>query len=144
MQLFTTRQELFLQKVTHMEDPGAHQPVEPHFDFEDERMNTLLRENAGLIFRHHHFNQVSANQNFPLTIVLNQDGWLNEIHQALELVSDMNTDESFKLNFSMAFILMHREAAELRFFLCLMTRSSSVLTTSPIGGRFILIWMRIP
>ena len=99
-----------------MEEPRAHQPVEPHFAFEDERMNTLLRENAGLIFRHHHFNQVSANYNFPLTMVLNQDGWIREVHHALELVSDLNHDEAFKLNVSMGFILMHRETQEYRYF----------------------------
>ena len=106
-------------------------------------MNTLLRENAGLIFPHHHFNQVSANQNFPLPIVLNQDGWLSEIHQALELVSDMNTDESFRLNFSMAFILMHRETAELRFFVP-HDKKPVRIDHPPLGGRFILIGMSIP
>ena len=116
MQSFATRQELFLHKVSHMEDQRAYLPVQPHFDFEDERMNLLLRENADLIFRHHRFTQVSADYNFPLTMVLNQDGWMDEVRHALDLVSNLNNTESFKLNVSMGFILMHRETEEYRFF----------------------------
>ena len=116
MQSFATRQELFLHKVSHMEDQRAYLPVQPHFDFEDERINSLLRENADLIFRHHRFTQVSADYNFPLTMVLNQDGWIREVHHALDLVSNLNNTESFKLNVSMGFILMHRETEEYRFF----------------------------
>ena len=116
MQSFATRQELFLHKVSHMEDPRAYLPVQPHFDVEDERMNSLLRGNSELIFRHHHFTQVSADYNFPLTISLNQEGWIREVHHALDLVSNLNNSESFKLNISMGFILMHRETQEYRFF----------------------------
>ena len=116
MQSFATRQELFLHKVSHMEDPRAYLPVQPHFDFEDERMNSLLRENTDLIFRHHHFTPVSADYNFPLTIVLNRDGWLREIHHALDLVSNLDNIESFKLNVSMGFILKNRVTGTYRFF----------------------------
>ena len=116
MQSLATRQELFLHKVSHMEDPRAYLPVQPHFDVEDERMNSLLRGNSDLIFRHHHFTQVSADYNFPLTISLNQEGWIREVHHALDLVSNLNNSESFKLNISMGLILMHRETQEYRFF----------------------------
>ena len=116
MQSFATRPELFLHKVSHMEDQRAYLPVQPHFDFEDERMNSLLRGNADLIFRHHRFIPVSADYNFPLTMVLNQDGRIREVHHALDLVSNLNNTESFKLNVSMGFILMHRETEEYRFF----------------------------
>ena len=115
MQSFATRPKLFLHKVSHMEDPRAYLPIQLHFDFEDERMNSLLRENADLIFRHHRFTQVSADYNFPLTMALNQDGWIREVHHALDLVSNLNNTESFKLNVSMGFILMHRETEEYRF-----------------------------
>ena len=49
-------------------------------------------------------------------MVLNQDGWVREVHHALDLVSNLNNTESFKLNVSMGFILMHRETEEYRFF----------------------------
>ena len=116
MQSFATHQELFLHKVNHMEDQRAYIPVQPHFHFVDERMNSLLRENANLIFRHHSFTQVSADYNFPLSMVLNQDGLIREVHHVLDLVSNLNNTESLKLNVSMGLFLMHQETEEYRFF----------------------------
>ena len=113
---FTTREELFHHKLDHMEDPRPYHPVEPHFDSDDETMNALLRENSGLIFSHHHFTPVSASFNFPLTLLLNRDGWIGEIYQTLDLVANVNNDESFKINLSMGFILVNRDTGEYRFF----------------------------
>ena len=49
-------------------------------------------------------------------MVLNQDWWIREVHHALDLVSNLNNTESFKLNVSMEFILMHWATEEYRFF----------------------------
>ena len=113
---FTTREELFHHRLDHMDDDRAYQPMEPHFDFEDEKLNALLRDNAELIFSHHRFTLVSADFNFPLTISLTRDGWLNEIYQTLDLVANISNDESFKFNLSMGFILVNRESGDYRFF----------------------------
>ena len=99
-----------------MEDPRPYRPVEPHFDGEDERMNSMLRENAGFIFMSHRFTPVSADFNFPLNLLLNQARWSDNIFQTLDLVANISNDESFKLNLSMGVILTHRETGELRFF----------------------------
>ena len=113
---FITREELFHHKLEHLEDPRPYQPVEAHFNWEDERMNSMLRENAGLIFTPHRFTPVSADFNFPVNLLLKQDGWINEIYQTLDLVDNINNDESFKINLSMGFILVNRDTAEYRFF----------------------------
>ena len=113
---FITREELFHHKLEHLEDPRPYQPMEAHFDWEDERMNSMLRENAGLIFTPHRFTPVSADFNFPVNLLLKQDGWINEIYQTLDLVANINNDESFKINLSMGFILVNRDTAEYRFF----------------------------
>ena len=99
-----------------MDDSRAYRATEPHFDFEDEKLNVLLRDNAALIFSHHRFSPVSVDFNFPLTLSLKQDGWLNEIYQTLDLVANISNDESFKFNFSMGFILVNRENGDYRFF----------------------------
>ena len=72
--LFASREELFHHRLDHMDDSRAYRPVEPHFDFEDEKLNTLLRDNAQLIYSHHRFSPVSADFNFPLTLPLERDG----------------------------------------------------------------------
>ena len=113
---FATREELFHHRLDHMDDDRAYRPMEPHFDFEDEKLNALLRDNAKLIFSHHRFTQVSANFNFPLTLSLTRDGWLNDIYQTLDLVANISNDESFKFNLSMGFILVNRESGDYRFF----------------------------
>ena len=113
---FITREELFHHKLKHMEDPRPYRPVEPHFDGEDERMNSMLRENAGFIFISHRFTPVSADFNFPLNLLLNEARWSDNIFQTLDLVANISNDESFKLNLSMGVILTHREKGELRFF----------------------------
>ena len=113
---FITREELFHHKLEHIEDPRPYQPVEPHFEWEDERMNSVLRENAGLIFTPHRFTPLSADFNFPVNLLLKQDGWISEIYQTLDLVANINNDESFKINLSMGFLLQNRDTAEHRFF----------------------------
>ena len=89
---FPNREELFHHRLDHMDDARAYRPVEPHFDFEDEKLNVLLGDNAALIFSHHRFSPVSADFNFPLTLSLKQDGWLNEIYQTLDLVTNISYD----------------------------------------------------
>ena len=116
LQSFMNREELFYHKLEHMADSTAYHPVEPHFDFEDERVNALLRENADLIFTAHRFTQISADFNFPRILSLNRDGWITEMYQALDLVANVNNQESFKINFSMGFILMNRQTGRYRFF----------------------------
>ena len=113
---FATREELFHHRLDHMDDDRAYRPMEPHFDFEDEKLNALLRDNAELIFSHHRFTPVSADFNFPLTLSLTRDGWLNDIYQTLDLVANISNDESFKFNLSMGFILVNRESGDYRFF----------------------------
>ena len=116
MQSFPSRQTLFSHKLSHMEDPTPYQPVQPHFDYADEKLNDILRQNADFIFSHHKFSPVSALYNFPLYITLNKDGWINEIYHILELLSNMNNDECFKFNISMGFVLVNRETNEYRYF----------------------------
>ena len=116
MQSFPSRQTLFSHKLRHMEDPTPYQPVQPHFDYADEKLNDILRQNADFIFSHHKFSPVSALYNFPLYITLNRDGWINEIYHILELLSNMNNDECFKFNISMGFVLVNRETNEYRYF----------------------------
>ena len=116
LQSFVNREELFYHKLEHMADSRAYHPVEPHFDFEDERVNALLRENADLIFTGHRFTQISADFNFPRILLLNRDGWITEMYQALDLVANVNNQESFKINFSMGFILKNRDTGRYRFF----------------------------
>ena len=99
-----------------MDDSRAYLPMTPHFDFGDEKLNALLRDNAQLIFSHHRFSPASADFNFPLTLPLKCDGWLNEIYQTLDLVANINNDESFKFNLSMVFILVNRDTSDYRFF----------------------------
>ena len=99
-----------------MGNARAYRPTEPHFDFEDEKLNALLRDNADLIFANHRFSPVSADFNFPLTLSLKQDGWLNDIYQTLDLVANVSNDESFKFNLSMGFILINRDTGDYRFF----------------------------
>ena len=113
---FASREELFHHRLDHMDDSRAYRPVTPHFDFEDEKLNTLLRDNAQLIFSHHRFSPASVDFNFPLTIPLKRDGWLNEIYQTLDLVANINNDESFKFNLSMGFILVNRDTGDYPFF----------------------------
>ena len=113
---FASRKELFHHRLEHMDDSRAYQPMTPHFDFEDEKLNTLLRDNTQLIFGHHRFSLVSAEFNFPLTLPLKRDGWLNEIYQTLYLVANINNDESFKFNFSMGFIMVNWDSGDYRFF----------------------------
>ena len=113
---FASREELFHHRLDHMDDSRAYRPVEPHFDFEDKRLNVLLRDNAELIFSHHRFSPVSADFNFPLTLSLKHNGWINDIYQALDLVANVNNDESFKFNLSMGFILVNRESGDYRYF----------------------------
>ena len=100
----------------NIEDPRPYQPVEPHFEWEDERMNSVLRENTGLIFTPHRSTPLSADFNFPVNLLLKQDGWISEIYQTLDLVANINNDESFKINLSMGFLLQNRDTAEHRFF----------------------------
>ena len=99
-----------------MEDPRPYQPVEPHFDGENERMNSLLRENAGLIFTPHCFTPLSADVNFPVNLPLNQGRWIDNIFQTLDLVANINNDESFNLNLSFSFKLINRVTREHRYF----------------------------
>ena len=113
---FASREELFHHRLDHMDDSRAYRPVEPHFDFEDEKLNTLLRDNAQLIYSHHRFSPVSDDFNFPLTLPLERDGWLQEIYHTLDLVANISNDESFKFNLSMGFILVYRESGDYRFF----------------------------
>ena len=113
---FASREELFHHRLDHMDDSQAYRLVTPHFDFEDEKLNALLRDNAQLIFSHHRFSPASADFNFPLTLPLKHDGWLNEIYQTLDLVANINNDESFKFNLSMGFILVNRDTGDYRFF----------------------------
>ena len=113
---FASREELFHHRLNHIDDSRAYRPVTPHFDFEDEKLNALLRDNAQLIFSHHRFSLESADFNFPLSLPLKHDGWLNEIYQTLDLVANINNDESFKFNLSMGFILVNRDTGDYRFF----------------------------
>ena len=82
LQSFMNREELFYHKLEHMADSTAYHTVEPHFDFEDERVNALLRENADLIFTAHRFTQISADFNFPRILSLNRDGWITEMYSS--------------------------------------------------------------
>ena len=146
---FITREELFHHKLEHLEDPRSYQPMEAHFDWEDERMNSMLRENAGLIFTPHRFTPVSADFNFPVNLLLKQDGWINEIYQTLDLVANINNDESFKINLSMGFILVNRDTAEYRFFRatrqqCLLQETSPHWTTILLAGTVFTTGWRIP
>ena len=146
---FITREELFHHKLKHMEDPRPYRPVEPHFNGEDERMNSMLRENAGFIFISHRSTPVSADFNFPLNLLLNQARWSDNIFQTLDLVANISNDESFKLNLSMGVILTHRETGELRFFLCHTptmpsSKKRSVSSDHPLGENFIHDWTRNP
>ena len=95
LQSFISRKELFYHKLGHMADSTAYHPVEPHFDFEDERVNALLRENADLIFTGHRFTKKSADFNFPHILLLNRDGWTAELYQALDLVANVNNQDNF-------------------------------------------------
>ena len=113
---FTTREELFHHKLEHMEDPTPYQLVQPHFDGEDDRMNSVLRENAGLIFTPHRFTLLSADFNFLLNLLLKRGRWFNQVYHALDLVANINDDESFKLNLSMGFILVNQDTGEHWFF----------------------------
>ena len=115
LQSSMNREELFYHKLEHMADSTAYHLVEPHFDFEDERVNALLCENADLIFTGHRFTQISSDFNFPCILSLNCDGWITEMYQALYLVANENNQESFKINF-MGFILMNRQTGRHRFF----------------------------
>ena len=116
LQSFMNREELFYHKLEHMADSTAYHQVEPHFDFEVERVNASLRENADLIFTVHQFTQINADFNFPRILSLNRDGWITEMYQALDLVANVNNKESFKIIFSMGFILMNRQTGGFQFF----------------------------
>ena len=109
LQSFMNREELFYHKLEQMADSTAYHPVKPHFDFEDERVNALLPENADLIDIAHCFTQISADFNFPHNLSLNCDGWITEMYQALDLVVNVKNQESFKINFTMGFILMNKQ-----------------------------------
>ena len=116
LQSFMNREEPFHHKLEHMADSTAYHPVEHHFDLEDERVNALLHENADLIFTAHQFTQIGADFNFPRILSLVCDGWIPEMYQALDLVANVNNQESFKINFSMEFILMNRQTGRYHFF----------------------------
>ena len=88
------REELFHHKLEHIEDPRFYQPVEPNFYGEEEMLNIFLCENAGLIFTPHRFTPVGADFNFPPSLLLNQGRWVYNILQTLDLVANINNDES--------------------------------------------------
>ena len=48
--------------------------------------------------------------------LVSNDQWVQEIYHCLGLVADINTEEAYKINFSLGFILVHRESAEYRYF----------------------------
>ena len=43
---FASREELFHHKLNHMDDPRAYPPMEPHFDFKDEKLNAFLHDKS--------------------------------------------------------------------------------------------------
>jgi hypothetical protein len=117
MDNFINREELFEHKLTHIEDLGLWQPVEPDFNFDNEAINDIIRENAGYIFDGHHITDVTSSYNFPITQCVGNEHWIHEVTTIMESVSALyNQEEAFKLNFGFGFILMNKETEEFRYY----------------------------
>ena len=99
-----------------MEDAGIFRSVQPHFDFEDEQLNQLLENNQDFIFGPHHFSPIISDLNFPITIPVSGQEWIRDIHICLDSVMNLHQEESYKFNFTLGFILRHRETGEYRYF----------------------------
>ena len=90
--------------------------MEPHFDFEDDRVYALICENTDLISTGHCFTQICADCNLSHIPLLYRNGLITEMGQALDLVANVENQESFKINFLMGFILMKSHTGRYQFF----------------------------
>ena len=129
LQSFEDRGEWFNHKLTHMEDARIFQPVQPHFDFEDDQLNQLLENNQDFVFGPHHFSPITSDLNFPITIPVSGQEWIRDIHLCLDSVMNLHQEESYKLNFTLGFILRHRETGEYRYFV---PHSNNTLFSRPV------------
>ena len=112
-----------------MGDARIFLPVQPHFDFNDEQLNQLLENNQDFIFGPHHFSPITSDFNFPVTIPVSSQEWIRDIHLCLESVLNLHQEESYKVNFTLGFILRHRETGDYRYFV---PHSNNSFFSSPV------------
>ena len=116
LQSFEDRGEWFNHQLVHREYAQIFQSVQPHFDFEYEQLNQLLENNQDTIFGPHHFSPITSDLNFPITTPVSGQEWIRDIHLCLDSVMNLHQEESYKLNFTLGFILRHREMGEYTYF----------------------------
>ena len=113
---FERRQELFQHHIhAHANlDAWTTQYIEP--DFEDEKLNDIIRTHASIITLDHVISDTSSTFNFPLLLNTGSETWTGEISSALERVAELNSYEAYKFNFSLGLILMNKETDEYRYY----------------------------
>ena len=113
---FGSRNELFKHKVADHQSPEAWTTTNVDPDFQDSRLNAIIRRHSAIISVPHTIEDDISVFNFPLLMRVGSDTWHQEISTALERVSEVNSQEAYKVNFSMGFILLNKETEEYRFF----------------------------
>ena len=84
---------------------------------EDVAMRNELRENSDFIFMSHRIRTVSSDYNFPCLLPVDDHVPLGQnAAPLLEMIAEVNAEESFKLNLTFGFLLQHKETGNYRFF----------------------------
>ena len=116
MDNFERRQELFQHQIhSHTEpDIWINQNIDP--DFQDEELNNIIRTHASIISLEHDIGDAVSIFNFPLLLRVESESWTTEISSILERVAEINSCESYKVNFSLGLILINKETDEYRYY----------------------------
>ena len=81
-----------------MEDRRVWEPIAPHYDFDDSKINRVIEENSDFIFGEHNIGDVTSRFNFPITQRVGNEHWLSELIPILESVASLHEEEAYKLN----------------------------------------------
>ena len=115
---------------------GDIRPNVERYDTQMSSMNSLT-EHMGLcsvptwgqcqdqdfIFGPHHFSPITSDLNFPITIPVSGQEWICDIHLFLDSVMNLHQEGSYTHNFTLGFILRHRETGGYRYLVPLSNNS---------------------
>ena len=80
-------------------------------------MRNELRENNDSIFMSHRIRTVSSDCKFPCLLPVDDHVPLGpNVASLLEMIAEVNAEESFKLNLTFGFLLQHKETGNYRYF----------------------------